>query len=664
MSDTSAELSRIASTLELTDGLALILVLGPDFRAPEGLSLIRSGLPGSRPTLWHRLDCDGPDVVSAVERAQVDEPIVLVHGLENLEQDDRAATESSLNMLRDRLMLIRAAVILWVPRSDLEAFQRHCADLFSWRSLLVSFSEEQVPTEPDLEAQRIYLFRLRNVLKGRIAGHLVPLPPVQPELLSDRRVRPQGGRGDVCLHDWVRTTQHGILLGTFGSGKTTALMALALLWAREAADTPPGAPCPLFVTARDLYQGPAFGLDLDDDELPATPFPGARFPPGPRFAAWARSGELVLMLDGLDELEGLARELCADWLERLRKRYPRLRITVTSRTRVPELRSSWTLARLNPLSFADLRAQMADLLTQAPQKPTLQSVRESLKTLEDSKTDTRHFPANLFIQFVAKTADLGMAASLLAGSTLTASDASRFGSMLSNIINWWFIHAGPELLSIRQFTPRALRWLLAALAFRGIERGTAEILDEDISHALASLQQEAGDSLPLPASPAQALLLLHDASRYLPWIIAETGSRRFRFAHPVFQTFFAADWVEHKEPGTAARLMAPVLQQPRWRAVAVMAAWQFAIIRGPSEAHEFIAEFLRIPAAPGVEQLRLMALALECTMATNLPAQDTSEWRAQAEQLCRTATRSEEEETARKELFDALERLRNRQRST
>src|SRR5688500_6465921 len=104
MRDRPDELLRITSTIELADGLTLIFIVGPDFRAEEGLALVRARLPPSRPALWHRLDREGPDMVSAVERAGVHDPILLTHGLEYLEDEERATTEASMNMLRDRLV--------------------------------------------------------------------------------------------------------------------------------------------------------------------------------------------------------------------------------------------------------------------------------------------------------------------------------------------------------------------------------------------------------------------------------------------------------------------------------------------------------------------------------------------------------------------------------
>lgn len=650
MSDNPDEFSRIASTIELSDGLALILAVGPDFRAPEGLSLIRSSLPASRPTLWHRLDRDGPDVVSAVERAQVDNPIVLVHGLENLEPEDRAATESSLNMLRDRLTLIRAAVIFWVPRSDLESFQRHCADLFAWRSLLVSLSEEQVPVDPDLEAQRIYLSRLRGELEQRLAATLSSLS-VQPEILSDRMVLPKGAHGAVPLSDWVKKTQYGFLAGGAGYGTTTALRALVLLWAREAAGPSTDVPCPLLATARDIYRGPALGLDLDGDEMPVMPFPGARF------ATWAQAGELVLILDGLDEIEETACRLFTDWLERLRFRYPRLRMLVTAREPIKEFQSPWVQAQLEPLSFAQLRAHMGELL-QPSQRPMLEAALSDLQAAQKTTTNAPPLPLPLLFRLIFDGGP-GVVSSL-AGTALLSTVASLLTPLVNPFINSWLGNIGRKPPKLWQSAPETVRWLLSFLAFHGLELETDEVPYKDISHAIQSMQRKSEFSI--PNSPEDVALLLHEASRYLPWIIAETGPNRFRFTHPLFETFFAADWVANEEPGAAVQRLAPFLEQPRWRTVATMTAGQFARHK-PQEAREFIEQLLNVSVTPDSAEMRRLALALDCALAARLPAQETLAWRTRAEQLRHSTPRTEEEKKAWKELRDALERLQRQQRS-
>ena len=139
---------------------------------------------------------------------------------------------------------MRATVILWVPLTDVESFQHHCADSFSWRSLFVTLTDEQVPISAELETRRVYLARLRS----RPQRTLLPertLGQVRSEILSNRRVQPlfEDGQEPLPLDCWVMQTRAGVLLGEAGSGKTTAMMALALRWAKEAAmegerDTP------------------------------------------------------------------------------------------------------------------------------------------------------------------------------------------------------------------------------------------------------------------------------------------------------------------------------------------------------------------------------------------------------------------------------------------
>ena len=150
--------ARIAQTAKLSKGqLALILVSGPRFRAEEGLALIRRQLPAERPTLWHRLDYGGPDIARVVARNESPEPIVLVHGLEYVSFRDLPQLESELNLLRDNLAALDATIIIWIPSDGLADFQRHCADLFHWRSLLVTLSDADVPVSHAVVTTRQYL---------------------------------------------------------------------------------------------------------------------------------------------------------------------------------------------------------------------------------------------------------------------------------------------------------------------------------------------------------------------------------------------------------------------------------------------------------------------------------------------------------------------------
>lgn len=157
---------RLHLVAEVSQGLALVLVVGPDYRAPEGLARLAEGLSGER--RWHRLDQDGPALGARLaEPAQVEGrgaeatlTTLLVHGLEYLETPRRQELEVRLNLLRDTLVAERALVLLWVPRSGYDGFRQRCADLFQWRSLQLELAEGDVPIDPALEQRRRYLAEL------------------------------------------------------------------------------------------------------------------------------------------------------------------------------------------------------------------------------------------------------------------------------------------------------------------------------------------------------------------------------------------------------------------------------------------------------------------------------------------------------------------------
>jgi hypothetical protein len=598
MSDGPDAFSSIVSTTELADGLALIFIAGPDFRAPEGLALIRARLPESRPTLWHRLDRDGPDVVSAIEHSGLKEPIVLVHGLENLDLPARADLEASMNMLRDRLVSARAIVILWVPRSDAESFQHHCADLFAWRSLFVSLTEPQVPIDPALEIRRGYLARLRARLE-RIILPARAFGQVRLEILSNRMVQPGRGMDEaVSLERWVRETKAGFLFGETGSGKTTALMALALGWAREAAmggerDTP----YPLLLGARELYIGPGQGLALGEQGLPK-----AEDLPDAQAEAWARQGNLVLLVDAIDEVEPPAQRLIIDWLEDVLARHPKLRATMTSRSLGIPRKSSWRLARLVPLTIRQLREQLEQLSPQqalgGQQQEVLDAVLECLELLPPQVAGISPLLVNLLYN-VAST--LGFTPTL---------PAELFDRVLS------FLLEGQQGRRIG-FPPLLLRRTLSRLAWWSLDNPYGEVNEEAFEYAVRTAQElETGGAW--GSSSQEALQLFRGFADRITWIVAEVRPGLFRFTQPLFQSFLAAEWFATGGAERAFQKLEPYLNLVNWRTVVVLTAALLSR-RGRRDFPLFVEKLLEGCLAPWLARdakLRRVAVALDCTRAS------------------------------------------------
>ena len=78
---------RLQLLAEVNEGLTLVLVVGPDLRAPEGLAQLVEGMPGEQ--RWHRLDREGPALgaqladSSVMGRGDGDAPVLWVATLQD-----------------------------------------------------------------------------------------------------------------------------------------------------------------------------------------------------------------------------------------------------------------------------------------------------------------------------------------------------------------------------------------------------------------------------------------------------------------------------------------------------------------------------------------------------------------------------------------------------
>lgn len=178
--------------LAFSEGLELIILAGPELRGEESLRLARAQLPPERPTRWHYLPEDGPELWQALTATPG--AVVLAHGLEYLPTVERQAMMDRMNLLRDPLVGQRGWLVLFVPRWHLEEFQRRCADLHHWRSLLVAADPTEVPLDRDEEIRRRRLVR-------ELDWHYAALRPYGPAPVDPQVVTEDGAA--LSLRAWA-----------------------------------------------------------------------------------------------------------------------------------------------------------------------------------------------------------------------------------------------------------------------------------------------------------------------------------------------------------------------------------------------------------------------------------------------------------------------------
>jgi HEAT repeat protein len=188
-----------------------------------------------------------------------------------------------------------------------------------------------------------HLFTLDEILQSpRFLISFSLLEPNQPEEYDSPELFPNTtdwpqlteayGAHSLPLDQLLKWKTHTVLVGLPGSGRSTALAALAVEWLRRSTTTSPDLPRSMFYACAHDLALPAPAKDLlaplhaavqhFASTLAASQIPGY-------VTGSLRSEGAVLLLDAVDELPFPAQAAIRDWLRLVMKQYPRLRVIAT-----------------------------------------------------------------------------------------------------------------------------------------------------------------------------------------------------------------------------------------------------------------------------------------------------------------------------------------------
>jgi predicted nucleotidyltransferase len=374
------------------------------------------------------------------------------------------------------------------------------------------------------------------------------------------------------------------LLGDPGSGKTTALRHAALTYAQglqQDRDYPSEPLVPLLVHlpawARILREDPFTGpLEVAVDLLP----PSVRPQTLPWLQERAREGDILLLLDGLDEV-GDPEDRC-NLLERIRvfsrEGYAK-RIIVSSRSirfEEPFLGADFEVLSIQPLKRPAMKGFLRDWTSFRhghPSERRCEKCKEFLRKALDAVEDHPHIldlarnPMILTILLLLQEA----------GVSLPRRRWDLYRKVSETLLVSWEEKKGKEsgllAASSRTFLPEAreITWVLESIAL--------EMLRNDLTliprwwlarHIEGFLRNELGWKSDHPAEGAEALISLF---RERGSLLRERSPELFGFGHVVFQDYFAARAVV-AEPDPIAALR-PFFYHPRWAEVVRLAVSNF-----------------------------------------------------------------------------------------
>ncbi len=311
----SESLDTLRTVADLSESLTLVFVVGPGGRAGQALAQIGALLGDRRTVLWHRVDRDGADLASTLETAE--DParsVLLVHGLELVEDEERRILARTLNLRRDALSPYKSIIAFWIAQDYLKDFRRLCSDFFHWRSLLITLTDEEL--EADVVTRWRYIDAAVRWLKERIRNTYAG---------GESLVEVEGRPTSLSLRTWATRTSRGRLVSPRGSQSKIALLRFALDQMRRARS--------------EILEPLPIWMPLEEAQIPAREeevaailgaCPGGRQLSVAVLESWIRHGDLHFILDGLAELPRDLRSSWQGWIDRQRIRYPGNRFLVTA----------------------------------------------------------------------------------------------------------------------------------------------------------------------------------------------------------------------------------------------------------------------------------------------------------------------------------------------
>ena len=376
-----------------------------------------------------------------------------------------------------------------------------------------------------------------------------------------RRVEAPPRRERVAVDELIASAPVAVILGDPGSGKSTALKHYALTLLDD-----PAGPLPLVVSLAAYAEKLAHDPSLDVETFATAFYAGRQVPGlGPLFAWARRAGQLVYLLDGLDEVASERRGQVSAMVTALAQGRGENRVLATSRSTgyIPLPLDEYAEATLEPL---DAEAQAAFAGNWYKVFGTLRG--------DDPRQADRTGDALLAVirtnLGVAKLADNPLTLTMLAllffagNADLPRQRVRLYGLVARTLIADWrkarnvaglpVGSSNDELTVLKAVGPLAY-WMHA-------ERPAGVATRDEVARVLAQVERaEHPDEDPMP----QVYKFLETLSAEVG-LLTEKGVGQWAFSHQTFQEYFAAREIARRR----SRLPAEVARRardPRWSEV-------------------------------------------------------------------------------------------------
>jgi hypothetical protein len=328
----------------------------------------------------------------------------------------------------------------------------------------------------------------------------------------------------VDVFDAIEEKRALVVLGAPGSGKTMLLRRIALAYADRSEEFLPDEPIPVLL---DLHR--LASEDTSIEEQLREEFARNDFPRAEKFIAQALArGTLMLLLDGLDEVNSQARRLVVQQIRDLMDTHEKCRVIVTCRVAVYEDEFDDVVDKtLEIVEFSDQQVQQF-LSAWQDEMPPEKSIQQLLSALRDRPrimTLARNPLLLTIIAFLYSDPSF----------ILPRSRAEFYQKATTLLLELWH----KDYNNYREREKRSVLRHLAIQFYDVAERQEKdrrsvdfETVLEDVKTVLPSVDLD-------PRADAQPLLT--EIVERSGLLLAIDGGQRYQFAHLTLQEFFAAE---------------------------------------------------------------------------------------------------------------------------
>ena len=368
------------------------------------------------------------------------------------------------------------------------------------------------------------LRKYRQSLEKTYCELKIPFRAGRPFQMQDVYVpvRVEGGsKQQVDAYQTIQGQKRLVVLGDPGSGKTMLLRHVAFTYARQGLDDFQGQPIPVYLELNrvesagdDLFK--ALTKTLEDHN-----FPGAQ-----KFLkSELENQSLLILLDGLDEVNMQARSVLVKQIQDLWQKHPDNRIIVTCRKAVyqGEL-DAWVDAKLEISEFSDQQIQRF-MTSWQKDMPAEKSIEHFFRTLRDRPQ----------IMALARTPLLLTMVAFLYTDTefvLPHSRSEFYSRSTDLLLDQWHGERNHYKAMHKRIVLQRLALFNQLQAGNERERRTIELIDvlKQICIVAPDLMLKTEDAQPLLDEIVQRSGLM----------LAIDGGMRYQFTHLTLQEYFAA----------------------------------------------------------------------------------------------------------------------------